>query len=151
MLSYCNKTIARYMITKVFDTIIDIEQYPQFIPWCNNVKIIFQNNNEIVADLTILFNGVRITYTSQIVVSNKIKNHGKVFIEIKMIRGPFRSLKSQWTLNRIDSNLTKINFNIEFLVQNYFLQKIITPIFNNACLKIFNSFTKRVVNLSSIK
>ena len=135
----------------MFHTIIDIEKYPQFIPWCNNVTIISQNKEEITADLTICFKGMKITYTSQITISNQIKSYGKVSIEIVMIQGPCKFLKSKWILNKIDHGLTKINFKIEFLLKNYLLQKIITPIFDNVCLKIFNSFSKRLGKLPIIK
>ena len=53
MVSSNQKKIVDYRAEDLFDIVLDIETYPDFLPWCSASRIISNKNNRIVADLIV--------------------------------------------------------------------------------------------------
>jgi coenzyme Q-binding protein COQ10 len=147
MFKYSNNKIIDHNVNKVFEVVIKVENYPRFIPWCHGARIISRSENEIIADLIILFKAINLKYTSRVTIENNIQNDGIAIVETKMIKGPFQFLESRWKIKKIDKTSTYVEFNIEFLLKSKLLEKLLTPLFNKACLKILNSFDEYIKNL----
>ena len=143
MFKYSNSKIIDQNANKIFEVVTKVENYPKFIPWCHGARIISRSENEIIADLIILFKAINLKYTSRV----NIKNDGTALIETKMIKGPFKFLESRWKLKKFDKTSTDVDFNIEFLLKSKLLEKLLTPLFNKACSKILNSFDEYIKNL----
>ena len=47
--------ILPYQAKDLFNIVIDIEKYPEFIPWCSASRIVSHENNQIIADLMIKY------------------------------------------------------------------------------------------------
>ena len=45
MTKHFEKRIVPYPPEKMFDLVLDIEKYPQFLPWCLASRIIEKNKN----------------------------------------------------------------------------------------------------------
>lgn len=140
MFQYSNNKTVNCEINKVYNIIIDIERYPEFIPWCSGVRIISIEENFLIADLIISFKGINLKYTSEVYIKNEIDKNGKAIVKTKMIKGPFKFLESKWELKRMNGKSTHIDFDIKFLLKSVFLEKILSPFFKNACSKILDSF-----------
>jgi len=147
MFKYSNSKIIDQNANKIFEVVTKVENYPKFIPWCHGARIISRSENEIIADLIILFKAINLKYTSRVTIENNIKNDGTALIETKMIKGPFKFLESRWKLKKFDKTSTDVDFNIEFLLKSKLLEKLLTPLFNKACSKILNSFDEYIKNL----
>lgn len=80
-----------YPAHKIYALIMDIEKYPEFLPWCKQTKIIEKvSPNHLTADLLINFKNFFEKYRSEV-------KHGKqeyYFVETQAIEGPFKSLFS---------------------------------------------------------
>ena len=63
----------------LIDMVLDIEQYPQFVPWCLDGKVHekkeYEDFVEIKADLKVGKNFINETYSSLILYSKKKFNH----------------------------------------------------------------------------
>ena len=147
MFKYSNNKIINQNVNKVFEVVTEVENYPKFIPWCHGARVISRSEDEIIADLIILFKAVNLKYTSRVTIENNIKNDGIALIETKMIKGPFNFLESRWKIKKIDETSTYVDFNIKFLLKSTLLEKLLTPLFNKACSKILNSFDEYIKNL----
>ena len=147
MFKYSNSKIIDQNANKVFEVVTEVENYPKFIPWCHGARVISRSEDEIIADLIILFKAVNLKYTSRVTIENNIKNDGIALIETKMIKGPFNFLESRWKIKKIDETSTYVDFSIEFLLKSTLLEKLLTPLFNKACSKILNSFDEYIKNL----
>ena len=127
----CNKK-------NLIDMILDIEQYPQFVPWCLKSKIYEKNESkdfiEIQADLKVGKKFINETYSSLVLYSKK-----KDLITVTNIGGPLKYLKNEWKLREIN-NKTELDFNIDFELKNNFLNIIIKNYFNFGLNKIFYKF-----------
>ena len=124
---------------------MDIEKYPEFLPWCRQAKIIERvSSSELTADLLISFKNFFEKYRSQV----KHGKHGdEYFIETRAIQGPFKSLFSSWKIREIAENKCEVEFFIEFQFNSFILEKMIGGIFEKAALKMMRSFESRAQEL----
>jgi len=134
----CNKK-------NLIDMVLDIEQYPNFVPWCLEGKIYERKNSEnyieIKADLKVGKKFINETYSSLVLYSKK-----KNLITVTNIKGPLKYLKNEWRFKEIN-NKTKLDFSIDFELQNNFLNIIMKNYFNFGLNKITDAFEERAIKL----
>ena len=130
---------------KLIDFVLDIEQYPQFIPFCKSSKIYEKSENSeqvnIVADLTIGKGPFIDTFKSDVKFKKK-KNE----IYVKNIGGPLNYLSNNWKFTE-KGNMTEVYFEIDFEIKNKFLNILMTKSFNFGLEKIADAFQKRAEEL----
>ena len=121
--------------------ILDIEKYPDFVPWCLDGKIhekkILDDFIEIKADLKVGKKFINETYSSFVLYSKK-----KDLITVTNIDGPLKYLKNEWKFKEI-SNKTQLEFSINFELKNNFLNMIMKNSFNFGLNKIADAFECR--------
>ena len=134
----CNKK-------NLIDMVLDIEQYPNFVPWCLEGKIYERKNSEnyieIKADLKVGKKFINETYSSLVLYSKK-----KNLITVTNIKGPIKYLKNEWSFKEIN-NKTQLDFSIDFELQNNFLNIIMKNYFNFGLNKITDAFEERAIKL----
>ena len=125
--------------------VLDIEQYPQFVPWCMNGKIHKKNETidfiEIEADLKVGKKFINETYSSLVLYSKK-----KDLISVTNTEGPLKYLKNEWKFREIN-NKTELDFSIDFELKNNFLNMIMKNYFNFGIKKITDAFEQRAIKL----
>ncbi|MFM7558238.1 MAG: SRPBCC family protein, partial [Alphaproteobacteria bacterium] len=58
----------QFSAKEIYDLVIDIEKYPEFLPWCSNANICkIINDQQIHADLVINFKSIYEKYTSDVI------------------------------------------------------------------------------------
>ena len=130
---------------KLIDFVLDIEKYPEFIPFCIDSKVHERNDKEdeiaIIADLTIGKKPFVDTYKSD--VRYKKKNDT---IHVTNIGGPLNHLENNWKFIQKD-NFTEVHFDVDFEIKNKFLDMIMTKSFEFGLNKIADAFQKRAETL----
>lgn len=125
--------------------LLDIEKYPEFVPWCIKGKIcktIDKNNEvEIIADLTIGKSFFNETYKS-LVIYNKDLNS----IVVTNIDGPLKHLENKWFFKEIGKD-TEIDFQIDFELKSKILNLFMIKSFDTGFKKIADAFEKRAIIL----
>ena len=136
--------IARDKQTLI-DFVLDIEKYPEFIPFCIDSKVHETNDNgneiEIIADLTIGKRPFIDTYKSDVRYDKKNDS-----IHVTNIDGPLKHLENNWKFVEKD-NLTEVQFDVDFEIKNKFLNLIMEKSFQFGLNKIADAFQKRAENL----
>ena len=136
----CNKD-------QLVDLVLDIEKYPEFVPFCLDAHVYEKNKDEdlisIIADLTIGKGPFKDTYKSD-VKFNKKDN----IIKVINIGGPLNHLENIWYFKE-SKNGTEIYFDIDFEIENKFLNKVMTKSFQFGLDKIADAFQKRAEELFS--
>ena len=135
---------------KLIDFVLDIEKYPEFIPFCENSKIYERNDDgdiiNIIADLTIGKGPFKDTFKSD-VKFNKKNDH----IHVVNIEGPLNYMKNNWKFveigNLTDGYKTEVLFDIDFEIKNKFLNILMTKSFQYGLEKIADAFQKKAENL----
>ena len=125
--------------------VLDIEKYPEFIPFCIDSKVYETNDNgneiEIIADLTIGKRPFIDTYKSDVRYDKKNDS-----IHVTNIDGPLKHLENNWKFVEKD-NLTEVKFDVDFEIKNKFLNLIMEKSFQFGLNKIADAFQKRAEDL----
>ena len=136
--------IARDKQTLI-DFVLDIEKYPDFIPFCIDSKVYETNDDgdikKIIADLTIGKRPFIDTYKSDVRYDKKNDS-----IHVTNIDGPLKHLENNWKFVEKD-NLTEVKFDVDFEIKNKFLNLIMEKSFQFGLNKIADAFQKRAENL----
>ena len=126
---------------QLINLVLDIEKYPQFVPFCLEAHIYEKKEQEnfilIIADLTIGKGPIKDTYKSE-VRYNKKNN----FINVTNIGGPLKHLENNWNFIDIDG-FTEVYFDIDFEIENKFLNIVMAKSFQFGLDKIADAFQKR--------
>ena len=129
----------------LIEMILDIEKYPEFVPWCLNGKIHKKEEKddiiEIVADLTVGKKFLNQTYTSHVTY---YKEKDKIIVN--NIGGPLKHLSNEWLIKEIN-NQSEINFKIDFEIKNIVYNMIMTKSFDKGLKSIANAFEQRAIKL----
>ena len=132
----------------LINLVLDIEKYPEFVPFCFDAKI-YENKNEddlikIIADLTIGKGPFKDTYKSDVIFNKK---NDKIFV--KNIDGPLNHLSNNWTFIEKANDITEVTFDIDFEIRNKFLNSLMVVSFQFGLEKIADAFQKRAKELFS--
>ena len=126
---------------KLIDFVLDIEKYPEFIPFCINSKVYERNDKQdeivIIADLTIGKKPFVDTYKSDVRYKKKDD-----LIHVTNIGGPLKHLENKWKFIQKE-NFTEVQFDVDFEIKNKFLDMIMTKSFEFGLNKIADAFQER--------
>ena len=130
---------------QLVEMVMDIEKYPEFVPWCIEGKISDKNET---ADL-ITFNGdlkvgksiLNETFSSHV---SYHKETDKIIVT--NLDGPLKHLKNEWYFKEINNN-TQLEFFIDFELKNPILNGIMKKSFELGLNKIAKAFEERAIQL----
>ena len=130
---------------QLIEMVLDIEKYPEFVPWCIEGKVFDKNES---SDL-VTFNGdlkvgksiLNETFSSQV---SYHKESDKIIVT--NLDGPLKHLKNEWYFKEINSN-TQLDFYIDFELKNPILNSIMKKSFELGLNKIAKAFEQRAINL----
>ncbi len=130
---------------QLINMVLDIEKYPEFVPWCLSGKIHSRKESddliEIEADLKVGKKILNETYTSLVLY---YKEKDKILVT--NIDGPLTHLNNEWKFKDIN-NSTQLEFDIDFELKNNLLNAIMKRSFNFGLNKIADAFEKRALDL----
>jgi coenzyme Q-binding protein COQ10 len=130
---------------KLIEFVLDIEKYPEFVPFCQGSKV-YEKKKEgdltlIVADLTIGKGPFVDTYKSNVKFNKKDDT-----IFVTNIDGPLNYLENNWKFQE-QGDLTEVTFDVDFEIKNKFLNILMTKSFQFGLEKIADAFQKRAESL----
>ena len=132
---------------QLIDLVLDIEKYPQFVPFCLDSKIYEKKEKGnlllIIADLTIGKGPLKDTYKSDVKFNKKDDS-----IYVTNLDGPLKHLENKWHFKE-ENNFTEVSFDVDFELKNDFLNIIMTKSFQFGLDKIADAFQKRAEQLFS--
>ena len=130
---------------QLIDLVLDIEKYPQFVPFCLDSKIYEKKEKGdlilIIADLTIGKGPFKDTYKSDVKFNKKDDS-----IYVTNLDGPLKYLENKWHFID-DKDITEVSFEVDFELKNHFLNIVMTKSFQFGLDKIADAFQKRADEL----
>jgi coenzyme Q-binding protein COQ10 len=130
---------------ELIDLVLDIEKYPDFLPFCLDAHVYERNEIDdfvlIIADLTIGKGPFKDTYKSDVRFNKKDNS-----IKVTNIGGPLNRLENTWNFSDHHSG-TEISFDIDFEIENKFLNTVMSKSFQFGLDKIADAFQKRANDL----
>jgi coenzyme Q-binding protein COQ10 len=151
MPKHFEKKIVNFTAKQMYELVADIDNYREFLPWCNDSKIIEVTNidNEkktLIADLEIGYKDLVYTYRSNVLLNNQ-----ELTIKVDFVHGPFKNLDNSWIFKKIDDQSCEIEFFIDFELNVGVLNLLISKFFDKAFKKMVNSFENRANQIYGLK
>ena len=132
---------------QLIDFVLDIEKYPEFVPFCLGSKVYEKKKKGdlllIIADLTIGKGPFKDTYKSDVKFNKKEDS-----IYVTNLDGPLQHLVNMWHFKE-ENNFTEVSFDVDFELKNDFLNIVMTNSFQFGLNKIADAFQKRAEVLFS--
>ena len=132
---------------QLIDLVLDIEKYPDFVPFCMGAKVHERKEQGdlllIIADLTIGKGPFKDTYKSDVKFNKK-----KDSIYVTNLDGPLKHLENKWYFKE-ENKITDVSFEVDFELKNDFLNIVMTKSFQFGLDKIADAFEKRAEELFS--
>ena len=129
----------------LINMVLDIEKYPEFVPWCLDSKVHEKKDKgdtvEIIADLTIGKSFFKETYKS-FVTYNKSTDT----IYVTNIKGPLKHLENKWFFKDLGDS-SEVEFQVDFELKNKILNLFMNKSFDLGLIKIADAFQKRADEL----
>lgn len=123
--------IVPYSRAQMYQLVNQIDQYPQFIPWCQKTEVLYQDDHSMVASLTFDFQGITQSFTTR----NTLEAPHQIVIAL--VHGPFKSLKGTWTFEAVMVD-NKEHCRISLHMVYAFRSSLIAMVFEPAFAKISN-------------
>ena len=127
-----------YSPAEMYRLVVDVDAYPQFLPWCDKARVVSHEDNGMVAEIGIAFGGIHQSFTTRNthVVDQQVT--------IKLVNGPFSTLEGDW--NFIPLGADQRACRVELVLQygfNSTLGKLISPVFDKIASNMVDAFINR--------
>ncbi len=129
--------VVPYTAKQMFDLVNDVEKYPEYLPWCKNVRILRQTAEEMDVSVGVLMGPVNKEFTTR----NQMVD-GEV-INMSLVNGPFKKLRGEWKFVAINERESKIEFELDFTLSIGLLSNMLNPIFENMYGSMIKAFSDR--------
>ena len=144
MPTHAERKCLPYTPEQMFDLVIDVEEYPKFLPWCVACRKTAEEGNIIEADLIIGYKMFREKFKSRVILDRPNE------IRVEYLDGPLKSLSNQWKFIRNADGSCTIDFFVDFEFKNPMLQSLVTMFFDKAVSRMVSAFEKRADELYSV-
>ena len=130
---------------QLIEMVLDIQKYPEFVPWCIEGQVHDKNESSDLitfkGDLKVGKSILNETFSSHV---SYYKEKDKIIVT--NLDGPLKHLKNEWTFREINQG-TQLDFFVDFELKNPFLNSIMQKSFQLGLNKIAKSFEERAIKL----
>jgi coenzyme Q-binding protein COQ10 len=143
MHDYQDTQHSPYCPQQLFDLVIDIERYPEFLPWCRAARIIERSEKRLLAELVVSFKHITESYTSEVTFERPVSEQDSGFIDVNLVQGPFDHLNNHWNFTTSAQGGSDIMLKLSFKFRSRILDSVIGMLFGKATAKMALAFKQR--------
>ena len=122
---------------QMFALVDAVEDYPKFLPWCDDAKVIHRDEARTRATIHINYHGVTHSFTTE-----NAKNPPQS-MTIRLVEGPFKVLDGEWRFNALSPEACKIEFRLHYEFSSWLLEKLVGPVFSYIANTMVDAFVQR--------
>lgn len=97
-----------YSAEQMFDLVNDIESYPQFMKGCRKAKILSQDDDELVGELTLGQGAIQHSFTTRNSLSRPER------IDMQLVSGKFKNFSASWQFFSLNDDACKVSLRMQF-------------------------------------
>jgi ribosome-associated toxin RatA of RatAB toxin-antitoxin module len=128
--------LVPYSASTMYDLVNDVQNYPDFLPWCSNTEIISQSDKLMQAKVYIQKGNIKHAF----VTNNTITPNER--IEMQLVNGPFKDLNGHWQFEAMEHGC-KVSLYLNFEFSSKLMALGFGPFFKQACESMLNAFIQR--------
>ena len=147
MTSLQTSKLVEYPWSDLFNLVLDVASYREFVPYCREVKILSRATQEpemtiIVSRMTVGFSVFEVGYANR-TTGDAIARR----IDVEALDGPLRYLRAQWRFEPRGEASTELRFSVDYEFSNLLLGGVASRVFAAMFGKILNAFEQRAAHL----
>ncbi len=133
---------VRHSPVEMFNLVADVERYPEFLPLCEDLRIIrrqtdAQDREVLIAAMSVGYKAVRETFTSRVTLDRANRT-----ILVEYIDGPFKRLENRWEFRQAADGTT-VEFYINYEFRSMALGLLMGAMFDKAFRRFAEAFEQR--------
>ena len=125
----------------MFELVNNINDYSNFLNWCDSSSISNETVNQITASVQINKNGFKQTFTTV----NTLTPYSS--IKMELLDGPFDELKGEWRFKNLGDNAAKVYLDLEFSFKSRIADMTISPLFKSIANSQLDAFVERAKHI----
>ncbi len=134
--------LVGYSTTQMFDLVERVEDYPKFLPWCADAKVLVREpmpsgEERTLATLRINYRGVTQSFTTE-----NLQRRGE-YLRMTFKEGPFHALDGSWDFRSLRADACKVEFRLHYEFSNRLLAGLIGPVFSHIAGTFVDGFSQR--------
>jgi coenzyme Q-binding protein COQ10 len=141
MPSHSETRVLPYTAEQLFDLVMDIEKYPEFLPWCLAARVKSKAKDAVEADVIIGYKMFREKFSS------RVRCVRPKSIEVEYVQGPMAYLHNKWTFKDIGAKGCRVGFEVDFTMKTRLFESLVDQFFHRALVKMINAFETRARTL----
>lgn len=129
-----------YSPAQMFALVTDVRRYPEFLPWCDQARVLEATGEGMTAEVGISFAGLRQRFTT--------RNQHRTDAEVGMtlVEGPFSRLEGTWRFLPVGDGSTqacRVEFDLRYGFSSAALSTLVGPVFDRIANTLVDAFVKR--------
>ena len=134
---------VRHSAGDMFDLVADMEQYPEFVPLCQSMRVLrrtpgAEGIETVVADMTVAYKLIRETFTSRVTLDRP-----NLQILVEYLNGPFSRMENRWDFHPLGERACEIEFFISYEFKSRVFAMLMGAMFDAAFRRFAEAFERR--------
>ena len=121
----------------MFELVNNIDDYSQFLNWCDSSSILNQSDDQITASVQINQGGLKQSFSTL----NTLTPYKS--IEMQLLDGPFDELSGEWRFETLGENASKVHLTLQFKFKSMLVDMALSPIFKSIANSQLDAFVAR--------
>ena len=143
MPQFRTKRRVRHAAADMFDLVADMEQYPEFVPLCQDMRVrkrtaTGEGIETVVAEMTVAYKILRETFTSRVTL-----DRSNLQILVEYLNGPFSRMENRWDFHPVGEQVCDIEFFISYEFKSRMFAMLMGAMFDKAFRRFSQAFERR--------
>lgn len=129
-----------YSPQEMFNLVTAVQQYPQFLPWCDHARVLEQDDSGMLAEVGIALSGIRQSF-----VTRNLHEPGRR-VQMQLVKGPFSRLDGDWHFHAVgdgSQRAARVELLLNYGFDSATLSKVVGPVFDRIAASMVDAFVKR--------
>ncbi|MFT7526090.1 MAG: ribosome-associated toxin RatA of RatAB toxin-antitoxin module [Arenicella sp.] len=133
--------LLAYSAQQMYKIVADVQQYPDFLNWCDEVTVLDEQENTVTARMHIAYSKLNIRFTT------RNQNTPTDSIAMSLVDGPFSNFDGLWQFKQLGDSASKVSIEMNFNFDNSLAPNILGKVFEKVISMQLESFQKRAQQL----
>jgi coenzyme Q-binding protein COQ10 len=134
--------LVKHTPAQMFALVADVERYPEFLPLCEELRIIRRVQSgegveTLVATMRVGYKAINESFTTRVTLDEPRRR-----IQVEYVDGPFKYLENRWSF-REASGGCEVEFYINYEFKSFALGLLMGSVFDKAFRKFTEAFEQR--------
>ncbi len=140
MKSVHKSVLIWYDAQEMFQLVIDVPRYPEFLPWCDHARVLSETETGMTAEVGIAFKGVKQSFVTrnEHVAGREVRLH--------LVSGPFSNLEGDWRFTPVGEGgqrACRVDLKLNYGFSSRLLATVVGPVFDRIAANLVDAFVKR--------